>query len=238
MVVDAHVHWGPSYVLGTNVTTKEILRQMELSGVERVVAFPFPSAAIRDPGINLELLREAEKAECFIPFYYVPDDLSPIPQGFFGGKWHWLRGVQDASSNYKVLEDSRLPDFLRDVEKRGLPLIVEEELRFTEILFSVAGSVKFIVPHMGMLGGDPMDFLEAFRDTENVHFDTSLASSNTIKRFIEAIGPERIIFGSDVPFGYMPREKEKLEHLDLPKEFMDLILHGNIERLLEGVWKK
>ena len=110
-IIDSHIHWGASLALpGVDITTQELLRQAEESGVDRMVIFPFPSTAIADRQINEILLMEAEVIDNFIPYYYIPDDLLPIPseKGFYGGKWHWVRGVQDCSSNYDVLKDPGL----------------------------------------------------------------------------------------------------------------------------------
>jgi hypothetical protein len=90
-IIDSHTHWGPSITLGTEVTTKELLDQARECGVQRIVIFPFPSTALADERINRRLLGEAARIKEFIPYYYIPEDLRPIPEGngFFGGKWHF-----------------------------------------------------------------------------------------------------------------------------------------------------
>jgi hypothetical protein len=102
-IIDSHTHWGPSVTMGIEVTTAELLRQAEQSGVGRIVIFPFPSQALADEGINAGVLQEAERDETFIPYYYIPDDLRPIPKekGFYGGKWHWTRGCRTALPTIK-----------------------------------------------------------------------------------------------------------------------------------------
>jgi hypothetical protein len=47
--------------MGTEVTTEELLRQAEQSGVSRIVIFPFPSMALADEGVNQRLLDEADR---------------------------------------------------------------------------------------------------------------------------------------------------------------------------------
>jgi len=165
-IIDSHIHWGDSLALaGVTVTTQELLRQAEESGVARMIIFPFPSTAIADSRINEMLLIEAEAIYNFIPYYYIPDDLLPIPstKGFYGGKWHWVRGVQDCSSNYDVLKDPRLGAFIEESEATNLPLVFEEELAFTEAFVRMTKTLKVIIPHMGMLGGNSRDFLQAFK---------------------------------------------------------------------------
>jgi len=87
-IIDSHAHWGPSVSMGTEVTTEELLRQAEQSGVSRIVIFPFPSMALADEGINGRLLNEAKRVKKFISYYCIPETMKPIPKekGFCGGK--------------------------------------------------------------------------------------------------------------------------------------------------------
>jgi len=233
-VIDSHTHWGPSAVLGLQVSTEELLLQAKEAGVERVVIFPFPSTALQDEGVNEEVLQVSKLHPLFIPYYYIPEDLKPIPRGkgFFGGKWHWVRGVQDCSSNYRVLEDPRLGPFIEEMEDIGLPMVFEEELAFTQAFVAKTRHLRVIIPHMGLLGGRSEEFLEAFAKRENVYFDTSLASPFTTERFVKRIGPHRVIFGSDVPFGRMKTEVEKVLRLPIRDEDKEAILGGNLRRIL------
>jgi hypothetical protein len=233
-IIDSHTHWGPSVTMGTELTTGELLRQAEQSGVDKIVIFPFPSMALANEEINEELLNEATRVEKFIPYYYIPEIMSPIPKGkgFYGGKWHWMRGIQDCSSNYQALEDPRLGEFIEASEKIGLPIVFEEELAFTEAFIKKTKSLKVIIPHLGMLGGNPIDFLHAFKARENVYFDTALSNPDTLMKFIEKIGLERILFGSDIPFGTMKWELEKVLSLPIGDDKKEWILSKNLKRLI------
>jgi len=142
-----------------------------------------------------------------------------------------MRGVQDCSSNYQVLEDPRVKDFIEASEETDLPIVFEEELSFTEVFVKKTKSLKIIIPHMGMLGGNPIDFLKAFEGRENVYFDTALASPETVMKFIEKVGPGRILFGSDIPFGTMKWELEKVLSLSIGDDEKEIILSKNIKRL-------
>ncbi len=233
-IIDSHTHWGYSITMGMTISTKALLDQAEECGVRRIVIFPFPSTAIEDERINEQVLEECRKENRFIPYYYIPEDLRPIPaaKGFKGGKWHWTRGVQDAASNYRVLEDPGLDSFIQKSEEVDLPIVFEEELDFTKSFIARTSSLKVIIPHLGLLGGNPGDFLAAFRDRRNVYFDTALASQSNILEFIQEVGAERILFGSDIPFGTMKSELSKILALDMSDEEKSLILSGNLMRLI------
>jgi predicted TIM-barrel fold metal-dependent hydrolase len=233
-IIDSHTHWGPSVTMGTEVTTEELLRQAEQSGVSRIVIFPFPSMALVDEEINQRLLDEADRIKKFIPYYYIPESMKPIPdgKGFCGGKWHWMRGVQDSSSNYQALKDPKLDEFIDTSEKIDLPIVIEEEFAFTQTFVKKTRSLKVIIPHLGGLGGNPIDFLDAFKERENVYFDTALAGSDAIMKFINEIGHERILFGSDIPFGTMKWELEKVLSLPIGDEKKERVLSKNLKRLI------
>ncbi|OGP94890.1 MAG: hypothetical protein A2157_01865 [Deltaproteobacteria bacterium RBG_16_47_11] len=233
-IIDSHTHWGPSVTMGTEVTTEELLLQAEQSGVSRIVIFPFPSTALADEEINERLLDGANRIRDFIPYYYIPETMRPIPdgKGFYGGKWHWMRGIQDASSNYQALKDPKLEEFIDASEKIDLPIVIEEEFAFTEAFVKKTKSLKIVIPHLGMLGGNPIDFLQAFSGRENVYFDTALTSPEIMMRFIAKIGYERILFGSDIPFGTMKQELEKVLSLPIGDDKKEWILSKNLKRLI------
>jgi predicted TIM-barrel fold metal-dependent hydrolase len=82
-----------------------------------------------------------------------------------------------------------------------------EYIQITNSLLSDEKEFKIIIPHLRMLGGNPIDFHQAFEVRENVYFDIALASADMvmkfIMKFIEKIGYKRILFDSDTPFGTM-----------------------------------
>ncbi|HEX2966988.1 MAG TPA: amidohydrolase family protein [Syntrophorhabdaceae bacterium] len=236
VIIDSHTHWGPSISMGTTVSTGELKHQQIASGVTHVIIMPFPSTAIESNAINQTVMEETQRVPEFIPYHYIREEyeknnFDPIPEGFFGGKWHWMRGVQDVSSNYGVLEDPALGSLIQKISTTGKPVIFEEELSFTKTFVEMFPDVTLIIPHLGLLGGDPLDFLKTFRRYDNLFFDTALASYDTIIEFENKIGAERLLFGSDVPFGSMKTELSKIIQLPIPDVSKAKILSGNIRRL-------
>jgi hypothetical protein len=236
LIIDSHSHWGPSLSMGTEITTAELQRQLKESGISYVVLIPFPSTAIANNDINVKLLEETRRIQGFIPYHYIRenydvDGFNPIPREYYGGKWHWMRGWQDSASNYKVLDDPDLPALIENLQKINKPIVFEEDLDFTERFVDMTEGLPLIIPHLGLLGGNPYDFLRTFKDNDSIYFDTALASREQIRKFVETIGPERVIFGSDVPFGSMRSELEKVLSLPIPQEDKELLLYKNIIKL-------
>jgi uncharacterized protein len=235
-IIDSHTHWGPSNSMGTNVTTNELLRQQKETGITHVMIMPFPSTAIDDNDINLKVFDETKRISHFIPYHYIRENFDnngfdPIPEQYYGGKWHWMRGVQDASSNYSVLNEKALPGLIEKLSAIGRPVIFEEELPFTKRFVNMAPDVKLIIPHLGLLGGDPYEFLNEFKNNKNIYFDTALAEKSAIFEFVRTIGPERVLFGSDVPFGSMKNELSKVLSLEITDAEKEMLLYKNFVRL-------
>ncbi len=236
LIIDSHTHWGPSSTMGITVTTEEIRKQQRESGVTHVVIMPFPSTAIENNEINVKVLEETKHVQNFIPYHYIRENydsagFNPILKAYFGGKWHWMRGIQDSTSNYNVLEDKTLPELVKKIDLSEKPVIFEEELGFTIKFVDLFPDTLLIIPHLGMLGGNPLDFLNAFKMHKNIYFDTALASRDMILKFLETIGPERILFGSDIPFGSMKSELSKIQSLSIPDSDKEYVLSKNIIRL-------
>lgn len=236
LIIDSHSHWGPSLSMGTEVTTAELQRQLKESGISYVILIPFPSTAIAHNDINIKLLEETRRIKSFLPYHYIRENydvegFDPIPDNYYGGKWHWMRGWQDTASNYQVLNDPDLPVLIEKLRKINKPVVFEEDFDFTVKFVDMAEGVPLIIPHLGLLGGNPYDFLRAFKDNESIYFDTALASREQIRKFVETIGPERVIFGSDVPFGSMGSELEKVLSLPIPHKDKELLLSKNIMNL-------
>ena len=228
MIIDSHIHIGSSLALNTEVTPDYVVKSMERAGIDRCLVFPFPSYG--DAHGCEWILKICEKYP-FFPVFYVTEKFELPDERFVAVKWHWVGGVSDSYSNYDTLENENLPAFAERVIELDIPVIFEEELKFTSLFVEKFPDVKLIVPHLGLLGGNPLDFLKEFRESENVYFDTALASSFTIKKFIEELGSDRILYGSDVPFGEMWSELNKVKRLELDKEDERRVLSENVIRL-------
>lgn len=232
-IVDFHVHVGPSLTLGLSVSIEEVLRQMDEASVDMAVILPFPSTAISGPSILDWLLKLSEECDRLIPFYYALNNLEPPRDARFRGvKWHWHKGLPDSKSNYSVLSDPRLEGFFEVIVKMRVPVIFEEELEFTSRFVEMFPDVTLVIPHLGLLGGDPVRFLERFKHNPLVNFDTSLAPRDYVCKFIETLGSERVLFGSDVPFGYMKHELDKILSLKLKDDDKVKVLSENALRLI------
>lgn len=99
--------------------------------------------------------------------------------------------------------------------------------------------VNFILAHLGSdLTADWDEHLRAIelsKRYQNLYLDTSTV---VVTRFLEMavreLPPEKLVFGSDEPEVDCRTEIYKIRMMNLPKEHEDMILGGNMLRLLGG----
>jgi uncharacterized protein len=93
--------------------------------------------------------------------------------------------------------------------------------------------VPVIMDHMGYREWGP-DAIEAARDNPNLYLGTTIASfeGSFIRRAIDALGPERVIYGSNLPLLDSDLAVEAIRRQRFGAEAEALIFGDNLARLL------
>jgi hypothetical protein len=236
IVLDAHAH------CGLTVRFEEVSREWEFGDIHGGVLFS-PVEEIYDRYDRLftdsseyrtsrtrvhEYLLELAAQPNIYPYFFVWNDFPMIPKGFVGIKWHRHSG--EPVYNYETPE---CREIIEEICRRHLPTVLEEEFRNTlDFIKKIASRAVVIIPHMGMLNGGYSRLRKAgIFDLENVWVDTALAQEAVIEDFAEKYGIDRILFGSDYPFGTPSHERQKLVKI-FSEEELGPILAGNLLRLL------
>jgi predicted TIM-barrel fold metal-dependent hydrolase len=95
-----------------------------------------------------------------------------------------------------------------------------------------AEGITVIIPHLGLLNGGFRAIAESgLWERENVWADTALASGDEIRTYLDRYGHQRLLFGSDFPFGSPSAELKKVRSLALDGEVETAILGGNFIQL-------
>ncbi|HJN16199.1 MAG TPA: amidohydrolase family protein [Armatimonadota bacterium] len=241
-IIDAHIH------LGANQHTKyypyeQMRSDLDEAGADGAVVFAFPEDIYRITdtpearvAANEAVLAAGRLHEHVYPFYFVWGDYI-LPENladYVGVKWH----RHDDEPEYSYT-DAACEEFIRAIAKLNMPVTLEEELEYTEDFIERAADtgLAVIIPHMGMLNGGH-GAMSDFFPYDHVYFDTSCAPLEAIDRILNAVGPERVLYGSDVsgtsePFFNFPRvEREKLDQLGLSESEHQLVFGANILRLI------
>lgn len=237
-IIDAHIHLGNQPQ--KNYTPEQLKNDLEEAGAHGAVVFAFPEDMYRLTdtfesriAANEFVLQSARKDSSLIPFYFVWNDyLIPVNLDEYAGiKWH--RHHDEPRYDYA---DYGCEAILETIRALRLPVLIEEEFDETQAFIARNPEVDIIIPHMGRLNGGP-ERMDVFFDNPRVYFDTSMAPFEAIARICEHVGPQRIIFGSDVsgtrqPFFNFPKvELEKVSALQLGPDEMAMVLSENILKL-------
>lgn len=237
LVLDGHTHCGltiPLEILAREWQRASIDGGVLFSPVEEIYDRYDPSFQDSDAyrhsrrAVHDYLLRISVRERLF-PYFFVWNDFSSIPDGFVGIKWH--RHPGEPVYNYGTRACQTV---IEEICEKRLPIVLEEELHNTvDFIRDIAERTVVIIPHMGALNGGYVELKEAgVFENPMVWADTALAGRREITDFARSYGIDRIIFGSDYPFGIPLNEKRKL-HTIFSDDDLSAVLSGNLMKLLK-----
>jgi len=207
----------------------ELLREMDRSGIERAVLLGWYweraetcaaqnrvyAAWVRQHPARLSAFAtiqpRAGREETLAEVRRARDDgliglgeLSPHAQGY---------GVDDAAFRavLALAGELKLPVNLHvtDPDSRPFPGRVETPLGDFGRLAREFPATDFILAHWGGLLPLRPEWAGGLRTLGNVYYDTAasplLYDATVWRRMVEAVGPERVLFGSDFPLNLFPR---------------------------------
>lgn len=178
--------------------------------------------------------------EKVIQFYLLTDDIKDISnvltskhkeQGFKGLKIHhcWFPILIDSDSFAQIADwatENDMPIFIHLLSDKEVYKLIEFKKTHPKL--------KLIVAH---LFGLELFIKSGYKD-ENLYFDISTFQVTSDKRVLKAIdflGQDKIIMGSDTPYGKdnLRKNIDRIKNLDISTEGKDLILGENIRKLLK-----
>jgi uncharacterized protein len=245
-IIDSHIHCGVQHVDLPYEIIEPLLRQVEIT--DACLFAPVEDIYDRNNfyfednnhwrrirrSANHYLLELAAAGESVFPYLFVWNDFAvdELARPYCGIKWH--RHSYEPEYHY---EDPRCTRMIQEITRRRLPIVFEESfdntLRFVERL---ASDAVIIIPHLGGLNGSYQSLEQAgIWRRDNVYADSALASTSEIRHFLEHYGPEKLLFGSDFPFGTPGNELGKIERMKLSSADFERVVSGNILALIEAV---
>jgi uncharacterized protein len=252
MIVDADVHISPTPQGGVSITADELLRRMDLAGVDQALTW------LQPPYERGEL--EASNA-------YVAETMRRHPDRILGFGWADPRlGVERASRAvrtsiddhgfYGVKLNGAQNEFPIDDPKLALPVIEAIAEADTVLALHVGvdaidqthpmrvasiasrfPELRILMVHMGGVGFHDASnaAITVARNHPNVTLIGSAVRAVSILNAIHALGPDRVCFGSDTPFNLMHVELAMYRALldgEVDAEGRALVLGGTIRRVL------
>ena len=242
-IIDSHVHCG---IQNVNLPFTVIRKYLDAAGIEGACLFA-PVEDIYDRSHydfedTAQWVRSRQQANQYLldiqaandnvfSYYFVWNDFqkNELKKGYKGIKWHRHENEPVYHYNNPLCEL-----FLQEVYRLRLPIILEESFENTlYFIRRVEERVPVIIPHMGGLNGGFSKLLKSgIWDNTSIYADTALASGWEMAELLNRYGSERLLFGSDFPFGTPIDELEKINRLNLGKQDFENIVCKNIIMLL------
>ena len=164
------------------------------------------------------------------PYFFVWNDFAWEELGpeYVAIKWHRHPDEPAYQS-----DQPRCREFLQVVRERRLPILLEESFDHTLFFLErLAPDLPVVIPHLGKLNGGYEPLKEAgVWDRPQTYTDSSTAALPEIEDFLGRYGSDRLMFGSDHPFGEPQIELAKIMDLNLPVDQARGILGGNFRRI-------
>jgi len=242
VIIDCHCHAGKGDGLtgpwDTAAPLHKYLNRAAAAGITRTVLF---AAFHSDYAVaNREVAQiVSSHRERFFGFAFVH------PERDRGRVWSMVR---DAVMRYGFCgikvhrHDGRISrEICEAALSFSLPVLydVMGEVSVVELLATEYPDVAFIIPHLGSFGDDwraQRAFLDPLSRHANVFTDTSAVRRfELLEEAVERAGPEKILFGSDGPWLHPGVELSKVRALRLAPAAEQLVLSGNLLRLIRRV---
>ena len=245
MIVDAHVHIGPTKFVGRPHDLARVLKAMDESGIDKALLLPTVSTGSPYPADKVA--EEVKKAPDRLVAFTVVNPKAPDA----------VEKLEEAVLKYGAKGLKIHPTFQAlpaDDEIWVYPLVEKaQELKIPVMIHSGEGpyalpwqiglvamdfpKVTIIMAHMGLCSLSYTDgAIKMAKRASNLILETSgVVYDVPITKACQAIGSDRIIFGSDAPTNNPIHEIKKIQVAKISEEDKRKILGENIARIL-GLW--
>ncbi len=248
VVIDGHTHFATRGRGLPPCTVEELLSVMDGNGIDAVVTCAPYSSIGNDrtyDEANEFIAGSMEEAPGrIIGFVRVNPHLQENAlqsvkeavgkQGFRGVKFHPRNEAFAINSEELAFPIAEL------ASKLGVPILIHtgepDTYGFAQptLVGDLADSfpdLTLIVGHMGKRLYE--DAILVARWFENIILETSFRSPRDITRAVKRVGADRVVYGSDMPFGLPEIEMMKISLCEIPDEEKEMLLGANMARILK-----
>lgn len=237
-VIDCHAHVGIAEDLvdpwDTLADANVLLQHAEEAGVDKTVIFP----------INNKSYKRANE--------FIAQTCQQYPGKFIGFARHsaytehypirpsLFHEIHDLGLRGLKLHDQPSEEILDAVRDLQIPVVAHlSQVPDFEEFLPYYPTINFIIAHLGgEMSADVQEHLDAIglaKRYPNVYLDSSIVLlTQYLEMAIKQLGPEKVLLASDGPDGDVRLDIFKIRVLALPKEHEEMILGGNMLRLLGG----
>ena len=240
-IVDAHVHIGKSTRLQIDADGEMLVRIADSLGIDKICCTDLTALFYDMHEGNRLLYEEMKRFPDRILGYaslhstrFGRDAIDEVDRCYHD---YGMRGLKIYSTpEMSIAEPAMLP-ILEKCVALNIPILAHTTPQECEYLLGAVPECKFIMAHAGsqpFAKGDWNRAIMAAQRFENLYLDTASSTIDTgfLETCVAALGPDRIIFGTDTPLLDPWPQLAKIRETRLPPAALDQIMGGNILRLM------
>lgn len=162
-----------------------------------------------------------------------------VDEGLRGLKLvHRVAGLGSYEVTTRLDDPWTFPLIAKAAELR-LPILAHASAQELENLALAVPEATLILAHSGgcpTAQGDWHRAIAAARRCPNILLDTasSVIDYGYVEAMVEAVGPERVLLGTDMPFLDPFAQRSKVDDAELDGRALELVRGANLERILEA----
>jgi predicted TIM-barrel fold metal-dependent hydrolase len=238
-IIDIHAHYGSASFGIPDLSVDSLVDVMNRTGVTKMLC---SSMACYSPNVNTgnrNLYNAIQKFPDRILGYVsaFPSSYKNVKQeiekylacGFAGIKLHDSNGIAYSdkayTAAYEIAHELSLPILFHTWgKKEQLNSLQETSKRYPNAILLAA--------HAG--AANEKDYIELAQQCKNIYLDLAYSFSprGLVKRLVDGVGPEKIVWGSDCYFFGQAQQLGKVIGARIIDEEKILILSGNAKRIL------
>ena len=241
MIVDCHVHIGKSTRLQIDANGEMLIRVADELGIDKICCTDL-TALFYDMHegnalLAAEMKRYPDRMLGYASLHSTRFGQEAIDEVRRCVEEYGMRGLKIYSTpEMSIAEPSTIP-ILETCAELNIPILAHTTPQECEYLLGYVPEAKVIMAHAGgqpFAKGDWNRAIMSAKKFPNLYLDT--ASSTIDLGFVETcvaeLGASKILFGTDTPLLDPWPQWTKIRSSQLPRSDLDLIMGGNILRLM------
>ena len=238
-VVDCHAHVGPRVQVDPDASLGTLLADMERIGIDRTVCACFPPTMGSYPYEGNDFVAEAVRrcpdrlsGYAYINPNYPELNMEELERRFGGESFS---GIKVHLHGGRPYDDPLYEPIYGFAHEWGLPVLAHtwgpETVRTLGRMAERFPGARFLVGHADVC--DPEVLAEEAGRAENLYFVvcSSVAGPDAVARMVEAVGAERVLWGSDTMLLSPGHQIGKVLFADLDDNVKRTILGGNARKV-------
>lgn len=240
MIIDAHVHIGKSARLQIEADGAMLVRVADELGFDRIFCTDLTALFYdMEEGNRLlaeEMRRYPDRIIGYASLHSTRFGRAALDELERCRNDYGMRGLKIYSTPEATIAEPAMIPILEKCVDLDFVVLAHTTPQECEFLLSAVPECKFMMAHAGgqpFAKGDWNRAIMAAERFTNLYLETasSTIDTNFLESAVAALGPEKIVFGTDTPLLDPWTQLTKIRETQLDRRSLDLILGGNIARL-------